>query len=314
MIKSYDSRGESVFRFAHHAMGTTFELLIAGKDKTYGHQVSQAVFSEIDRIENLFSRFDPGSDIGQVNNLKSGQSLLIGVETYECLQTASMIRSQTRGAFDVNIGSLVKYKESNYQKKRKRRKNRIELMDLSQTPQGYQVEIRPAKDMAPAGNVHLDLGGIGKGYALDKSLEILSDWDIDNALVHGGTSSARAVGIPPNSSSKMKGWPVGIGGTRECVQSPKEFFLKDRALSGSGTEVKGKHIINPRTGKPAKGHLAAWVSHPSAAVSDALSTAFMVMKTKEVRAFCDDHPEIWALVIKDSQTCEIFNKDVALYR
>jgi thiamine biosynthesis lipoprotein len=314
MTKSDDSRGESVFRFAHHAMGTTFELLIAGKGETYGRQVSQAVFSEIDRIENLFSRFDPGSDIGQINTLKPSQSLLIGVETYECLQTASMIRSQTSGAFDVNIGSLVQYKEGNAPKHRKFRKSRMESIKLSQIPQGYQVEILPSEDKAPAGHVHLDLGGVGKGYALDKILETLSDWGIDNALVHGGTSSARAIGIPPDSASKMKGWPVGIGGPWECAQSPKEFFLKDRALSGSGTEVKGKHIIDPRTGKPAKGHLAAWVSHPSAAIADALSTAFMVMNTQEVRAFCENHPEVWALVIIDSQTCEIFNTDVALYR
>ncbi len=239
---------------------------------------------------------------------------MIGIETFECLQTALSVQSQTGGAFDVNIGSLVKYKEGNYPKKRKRRKNRIELMDLSQTPRGYQVRIRSGKDKASIGKVHLDLGGIGKGYALDKILEILSDWGIENALVHGGTSSALAAGIPPGSDSKTDGWPVGIGGPWKCAQSPKEFFLKDRAVSGSGTEVKGKHIIDPRTGKPAKGHLAAWVSHPSAAVSDALSTAFMVMKTKEVRAFCDSHPEIWALVIIDSQTCEIFNTDVALCR
>lgn len=314
MIKSDHSRGESVFRFAHHAMGTTFELLIAGKNETYGRQVSQAVFSEIDRAENLFSRFNPGSDIGQINSLKPGQSLLIGIETYECLKTASSIRSQTRGAFDVNIGSLVKYREGNVPKHRKLKTNRMGLIDLSRTPQGYQVKIRPGDTKAQAEHVHLDLGGIGKGYALDKILEILSDWDIDHALVHGGTSSALAVGIPPDSASKTKGWPVGIGSTWECAQSPKEFFLKDRALSGSGTEVKGKHIIDPKTGKPAKGHLAAWVSHPSAASSDALSTAFMVMSTKEVKAFCSSHPEVWALVIIDSQTCEIFNKNMVLYR
>ena len=54
-----------------------------------------------------------------------------------------------------------------------------------------------------------------------------------------------------------------------------------------------------------------WVSHPSAAVADALSTAFMVMNTEEVRAYCDEHPDVWALVIIDPQTCEVFNPDIA---
>jgi thiamine biosynthesis lipoprotein len=302
----------SVSRFAHHAMGTTYELLIAEKDDTYSLQASQAVFSEIDRFENLFSRFNPCSEIGQINNLKPGQSLMVGVETHECLKTAALIQSQTFGAFDVNIGSLVKYRKDNGPEFKRLNTDIMELIDLSQTPRGYTVKIRPDEVSARPKHVSLDFGGIGKGYALDKTLEILSDWGIDNALIHGGTSSAVAIGGPPPSHSNGSGWPVGIGAPWDCSRSPKEFLLKSRALSGSGTEVKGKHIIDPRTGEPAKGHLAAWVSHPSAAVSDALSTAFMVMDTEEIKAFCDDHPEVWTLVIKDPHTCEIFNKEVAI--
>jgi thiamine biosynthesis lipoprotein len=285
----------SVSRFAHHAMGTTYELLIAGGDDTYSRQASQAVFSEIDRFENLFSRFNPCSEIGQINNLKPGQPLMVGVETYECLKTAAL-----------------KYRKDNAPELKRLYTDIMDLFDLSQTSRGYTVKIRPCESSARPRHVNLDFGGIGKGYALDKTLEILSDWGIDNALIHGGTSSAMAIGVPSNSHSNRRGWPVGIGAPWDCFRSPKEFLLKNRALSGSGTEVKGKHIIDPRTGEPANGHLAAWVSHPSAAVSDALSTAFMVMDTDEIKAFCDNHPEVWALVIKDPHTCEIFNKEVAI--
>nr|NIM97455.1 hypothetical protein [candidate division Zixibacteria bacterium] len=220
MIKSEKIQGQSVFRFAHQAMGTTFELLISGLDETYSRQASQAVFSEIDRIENLFSRFNPCSDIGQINNLKPGQSLMIGIETYECLKTAASIQSQTSGAFDVNIGSLVKYKEEHAPAFQKLNTGIMELIDLSRTSRGYTVKIRQKEAGTQERHIQLDLGGIGKGYALDKTLEILSDWDIDNALIHGGTSSALAVGVPPDSSARDKGWPVGIGGTWECAQSP----------------------------------------------------------------------------------------------
>nr|MBC8359515.1 FAD:protein FMN transferase [Candidatus Aminicenantes bacterium] len=98
---------QSISRSAHFAMGTTFEVVISGEEKTYARQASQEIFNEIDRIENLFSRFNPCSDIGQINRLKSGQSLRIGIETYECLKTAAQIHSLTSGAFDVNIGSLT---------------------------------------------------------------------------------------------------------------------------------------------------------------------------------------------------------------
>jgi thiamine biosynthesis lipoprotein len=292
-------------------MGTTFEILIAGTEEKYARQASQSVFAEIDRIERLFNRFDPGSEIGQINSLLPGQSLQIGMETYEVLRTALRISSQTQGAFDINVGSLLKYKRDVISGHDGSREDIMNLLELSQTSRGFLLKIRDYEKDSERIALSLDLGGIGKGYALDRTLDILFDWDIDRALVHGGTSTALAVGSPPDDLTEKEGWPVGIGGDWNYPQAPREFFLMNRALSGSGIEVKGKHIIDPRSGRPAKGHLAAWVSHPSAAVADALSTACMVMETEEVRDFCMIHPDVWALVVIDSRTCRIFNRDIA---
>jgi len=304
-----------ICRFAHFAMGTNFEIVIAGKDEKYGRQASQAVFQEIDRIENLFSRFNPCSEIGQINSLEPGQSLKVGVETFDCLKTAAQIHSQTHGAFDVNIGSLVKYRQELTPKSKKMSPGRIELLSFSSiSTGGFIVRIQEEKQGDTVSNgVDLDLGGIGKGYALDKTIDILSDWSIDQALIHGGTSTALAVGAPPDGHSDKNGWPVGIAGNWNCPRAPKEFLLRNRALSGSGTEVKGEHILDPKTGKPAKGHIATWVSHPFADIADALSTAFMVMNTEEVKAYCDSNPEVWALVFMDSKSFKLFNNDITIY-
>jgi len=300
---------QSVCRFAHFAMGTTFELLISGRVETYARQASQAVFSEVDRIENLFSRFNPCSEISQVNRLVPGQSLMVGVEVFECLKIAAWVMSQTHGAFDINIASLLKSKKeiSTELQKMKTEANILKQIDLIQTQRGYMIRIPDSEGKAERSQLNLDLGGIGKGYALDKTLDILSDWSISDALIHGGTSTALALGSPAGGSSQVKGWPVGVATAWEVDCAPKEVILSDRALSGSGTEVKGKHILDPRTGQWAKGHLAAWASHPSAAISDALSTAFMVMSTEEVEALCEKNPEVWALVVPDSMTLKIFN-------
>ena len=304
---------QSICRFAHFAMGTTFEILIAGRDETYSRQASQAVFDEIDRIKSLFSRFNPCSEIGQINRLKPGQSLRVGVETFECLKTVAQIHSQTNGAFGINIGSLVKCRREATSKSEKLSSGRMQLkIDSSKSTGGFMVRIQDGRGEHDANGVDLDLGGIGKGYALDKTVDILSDWSIDQALIHGGTSTALAVGTAPDGYSNKKGWPVGIAGDWDCPHAPKEFLLRNRALSGSGTEVKGEHIFNPRTGRPAKGHMAAWVSHHSAAIADALSTAFMVMSTEEVKTYCDSNPEVWALVIVDSKSFKIFNSDIAI--
>lgn len=302
---------KGICRFAHFSMGTTFEILIAGADEKYALQASQSVFVEIDRIERLFNRFDPCSEIGQINNLRPGQSLQVGMETYEVLTTALRIYSQTQGAFDISLGSLLKYRRDVVPEYGGSREDIMNLFELSQTSRGFTLKIRPAEKEGEKRTFNLDLGGIGKGYALDRILDILSDWDIHRALVHGGTSTALAVGSPDDDLAEKGGWPVGIGGGWDCPRTPRKIILRNRALSGSGTEVKGKHVIDPRSGKPAKGHLAAWVSHPSAAVADALSTAFMVMDPEEVRYFCEIHPEVWALVVIDPETCRIFNRDIA---
>ena len=306
-----DKHRKSVFRFAHFAMGTTFEVLLAEKDEDYARQISQAVFAEIDRIKDLISRFNPTSEIGQINRLRTGQAMRIGVETYECLKTALFLHAETHGAFDINVGMLMKYRGEQLFEKQFPRVDIQKQLELSQKTRGYAIKYLPAKDMEEPTELSLDLGGIGKGFALEGTLEILSDWGVKRALVHGGTSTALSIGTPPEGEGKRKGWPVGIGGNWECQKTPKKFFLKDRALSGSGTEVKGDHIFDPATNKSAKGHRAAWVSHPAAAVADALSTAFMVMSTDEVRAYCKEHPDVWALVVIDPKTCEIFNPDLS---
>lgn len=306
-----DKQRKSVFRFAHFAMGTTFEVLLAEKNEDYARQISQAVFAEIDRIKDLISRFNPTSEIGQINRLRAGQALRIGVETYECLKTALFLHAETHGAFDINVGMLMKYRGEQLFEKQFPRVDIQKQLELIQKTRGYAIKYLPAKDMEEPTELSLDLGGIGKGFALEGTLEILSDWGVKRALVHGGTSTALSIGTPPEGEGQRKGWPVGIGGDWKCPKTPKKFFLKDRSLSGSGSEVKGDHIFDPTTNKPAKGHLAAWVSHPAAAVADALSTAFMVMSTEEVRIYCKDHPDVWALVVIDPQTCEIFNPNIA---
>lgn len=303
-------KANAVFRFAHFSMGTTFELLIAGEEEKYARQASLAVFAEIDRIKDLFSRFDPSSEIGQINRLRSGQSMRIGLETYDCLKTALWVQSQTHGAFDVNVGALIKYRKNAAPEGGQPSADILNRLYLSRTRRGYSVKFHSAKGKKDTATLALDLGGIGKGYALDRTLDVLSDWGIERALVHGGTSTAIAKGTPSSGLGKIKGWPVGVGGDWRCPKAPRKFFLKDRALSGSGTEVKGDHIVDPRTGKSARGHLAAWVSHPSAAVADALSTAFMVMGPDKVRTFCADHLDVWALVVIDSQKCEVFNPHI----
>ncbi len=297
----------TVHRIAHQAMGTFFEILVAGGEAAYAGQAAQAGFKEFDRLEGLFSRFDLRSEISQINRLHPGAGLLIGIETYHCLTIGEWARTETGGAFDVNVRGWTNRKSDDAEEDGAEPGAVPEAaFELIERAAGYEIRRRDG----PPGEIpalDLDLGAVGKGFALDAALEILKDWDVENVLLHGGTSTALAAGSAPEFEDKEGGWPVGVGGGWPCLGVPGEIVLREKALSGSGTEVKGQHILDPRTGKPARGHVAAWAAHRLASVSDALSTAFMVMSTEEVEIFCAAHPDVSALAVVDYGKCRVFN-------
>ncbi len=174
-------------------------------------------------------------------------------------------------------------------------------------PGGFEVERYAGRPGRPARPLDVDLGAIGKGYALDRAAEVLAQWSVRNALLHAGTSTALGLGPGPAGRVRGAGWPVGVATAWRCPGAPRRVRLRNLALSGSGTEVKGEHIVDPRTGRPARAHPAAWAAHPSAALSDALSTAFFVLPAADTARYCRSHHETCALVIITGKKCKISN-------
>lgn len=313
-------------RFSHEAMATVFETVITGEAGEYARQVSQEIFREIDHLEAVFSRFDPTSDVARMSRLRPGDRLPVTAEAFECLLIASRVHAETNGAFDITVGSLIdclrdesgvpcRSSASDLEAARTRvGMNRLVLrgrpVDESGGESGitappFSVGIAEVPDDSGKTGVAVDLGGIGKGYALDRSREILDDWGVGSALIHGGSSTALAVGSGGEAAGcpeGTQGWPVRVGAEWGSAAGLERVLLQDKAVSGSGTEVKGGHIVDPRTGKVVEHHAATWVVAPSGALADALSTAFMVMSTEEVEVYCGAHPEVSALVVAVTRT------------
>ena len=269
-------------RFSHEAMHTVFEVYASHPDARYAAQAAQAAFAVVDRLEGELSRFRSNSDITRLNHLTAGQSARVGEAAIECLLIAQHVYDLTDGGFDVAIGTG--------------------LPSLEVDADAFVVR-------AAASGVRLDLGGIGKGYAVDLMAELLEEWGLDRAFVHGGFSSAFALEPPAGCD----GWPLTLSDPREPSRVFSRLTMRQAALSASGVR-KGDHILDPRTGVPVRGRLAAWVALPRpavdaaanagprlapAAVADALTTAFMLLGVDQIAALCERSPGLEAWVLPD---------------
>lgn len=271
-------------------MATYFEVIIpdSDADETYAAQVSQAVFNVIDRLEDELSRYRPLSDVARIRQLKAGETTVIGLATADCLALAKSVHQETGGAFDITIGPLMKlYRDETdapripHHEEESQALARVgmNLLELNEDSNSVRVN---------ASHMIIDFGAVGKGYALDQCADVLADWKINNALLNAGDSTVLGIGAAPDQS----GWTV-TAGNREIIP----IVLQNNALSGSGFHVKGAHIINPCTMRPVPPKSdRTWAVAPTAALSDALSTAFMLMTREEIDALCARNPGIVAFL------------------
>lgn len=273
-----------IHRFSHHAMATLYEIIIHHEEADYARQAAHAGFEEIDRLEQELSRFLPNSDISKINSLSAGETARIGPDAFNCLQQCKTLFEDTAGAFDITAGSLMKCWVNPDRSPRNPSQEEVETAHEKTGMQHIQLDENQFSVTLLNDAIHIDLGGFGKGYALDLVSDLLAEWDIENALIHGGRSSVLAKGVYPGKT----GWPVTLSHPNDTETLLGRLLLKDEALSSSGLQ-KGEHIIDPRSGYPAASKIAAWVITPDAATGDALSTALMIMTEGEIEEFFANH-------------------------
>jgi thiamine biosynthesis lipoprotein len=291
-VKSDSAEIPGMQRFSHEAMATTFEVMVVHEDTRYAQQAATAAFDELDQLEGDLSLFIENSDIARINNLPSNRPLPIGPAAFDCLQLSARIYAETSGAFDVTIGSLMACWLG--EDKTLRSPSKKQLNIARQHTGMHLIKLDESQHTAEllASPVQVDLGGIGKGYALDRMAELLREWNVDNALIHGGFSSILALDKPPGT----KGWPLTLSNPADRRKKIARIDIENRAVGGSGLQ-KGEHIIDPRTAKPVEDKSAAWACANDAATADALSTAFMIMAPDEIEQYCQCHPKVLAMVV-----------------
>jgi thiamine biosynthesis lipoprotein len=249
--------------FSHEAMKTTFTLRLVHTQAATAHAAANQAFSLIDEIENTLSRYVAGSDVSQINQMQSGQSLYISETGYACLRTALEVCAESGGLFDITLGRQIEH-----------RKNAVPGDAPLLVGQLMLDPDRPAIHCIEAGR-EIDLGGIGKGYALDQLVPLLRGLGIESGLVAAGASTQRAFG--------EKAWTIERTG---AAGAPLE--LRNQALSVSGIGIQGSHIVSPRELKAdTYTHSRIWVLHQEAARADAWSTACLLMSEEELESLRD---------------------------
>jgi len=233
-------------------MATHFQVRIANEEQSYAAQAAQAALDLLDQLESRLSRFRPNSDIAQLAQLAPGDIMRISEPAYACLEIAKRMDQATSSAFCATPAAL---------------QTQPFLPQWELLPGEFSIRCL-------SGQLHFDLGALGKGFALDRMADLLREWDCPSFLLVAGGSSIVAGDAPDDSS----GWSCGLGDD----DAPQRFFLTHASLSGSGLAVKGQHILDPRTGGPAARQNRTWALTDTGAESDALSTACMVLSEPEL--------------------------------
>ncbi len=270
-----------ITQVTHRAMATEFAVLLPSHHAGAVEPVVEAL-DYLDEIEDALTIYRQQSEISRLNMIAADQPVTLSAETFSLIERSVLWSARTGGAFDITAGPLV---EAWGFTRRRGRKPTPQEVDRALACVGYQHLQLDTKRRTVSFNrpgMSVNLGGIGKGDALDRIAARLRAAGITDFLIHGGSSSVIAVGDQTRDSGM--GWAVGISHPTKPRRRLGGIWLRNRALatSGSGKQFfhhRGRrfgHVIDPRTGYPAGDLLALTVVTPSAADADACSTGFFV--------------------------------------
>jgi thiamine biosynthesis lipoprotein len=233
--------------------------------------------------------------------------MIVEQRLFDLFVEAATLHRETGGAFDITAGPLIKawgfFQRQGRVPTPQERQEALAHVGMKWVELNSQA--RSVRFGKPG--MQINLGSIGKGYALDRAAELLRSRHIASALLHGGGSSVVALGRQPN---EPRGWPVGIRHPWREGESLGTIYLQDRALGTSAATYqhleynhrKLGHLLDPRSGWPAEGIASASAIAPTAAQADALATAFFVLGIEKTRLYCQTHPGIGAILLPEGET------------
>jgi thiamine biosynthesis lipoprotein len=278
-------------------MGTEISVHLWHEDRVEGEAAVEAVFTEMVRIDELMSTYKETSRISEINRDAAERAVPAGEELYDLIVRSLDMSILTRGAFDITFDSVGRH----YDFRRRQRPDRETIEhDLK------FIDYRLVQADAPThsirfleSGVRINLGGIAKGYAVERGAALLRERGVRHAIVTAG-GDTRLVG-----DRRGQPWVVGVRDPRKDGEVSIRLPLENEAISTSGDyeryfEEDGKryhHILQPATGEPVNGVHSATIVGPDGVITDALSTSVFVMGVDQGLRLLATLPDYEGIVI-----------------
>lgn len=299
----FEAVPDELIRAGRPAMACLFEIFLPTRDRSRIMTVHRAL-DLIQELEGQMTVFRDDSEVALLNRRAFEHPVAAESGLFELLRLGARISRETGGAFDMTAGPL--WKVWGFARRRgavpepkavEKARSRVGSCFLELDPSAGTVRFRRR-------GLELNLGAIGKGYALDRAGRLLKREGLGSALLHAGHSSILALGEGPEKESPS-GWKVSIRDPLARNGPLATVQLRNRALSTSGVgeqffqagDRRYGHVLDPRTGHPVEKNLAATALAPSAAEADALSTAFLVMDLEDILSYCRRRRGTGAVVV-----------------
>jgi len=282
---------------ARPLMGTEVSVSLWSDDATRGQEALEAVFEEAARIDRLMSTYKDDSEISRVNSEAATGPVVVGEELFQLIQRSLDISVLTLGAFDITYDSVGQHYD--FRSRQRPDPATVESERENIDYRNVQLDKAAGSVMFLKEGVRINLGGIAKGYVVERGVDLLRQRDVQNAIVTAGGDS-RLLG-----DRRGRPWMVGVRDPRNDGLVAISVPLTDEAISTSGDYeryfdedgVRYHHIIKPSTGTPAGGVHSATVMGPDAVLTDALSTSVFVMGVDQGLRLIGTLPDYESIVI-----------------
>ena len=282
---------------ARPLMGTEVSVLLWHEDEAAGKEIVAKVFAEAERIDRLMSTYKEDSRISEINRHAATEPVAAGEELFRLIRRSQDISVLTRGAFDITYDSVGQHYDF---------RNRQRPDETTVAAERELIDYRFVELDQAAGTVffrepgvRINLGGIAKGYVVERGVSVMRANGVRNGIVTAGGDS-RLLG-----DRRGQPWMVGIRDPRNEGEVAISVPLEDEAISTSGDyeryfiegDTRYHHIIQPSTGEPAGGIHSATVFGPDAVFTDALSTSVFVMGVDQGLRLIATLPDYESIVI-----------------